>query len=87
MWPQQSFGSDVSCEKQQAVIPKLTKYRLCRRWWSEWYRPTCHRERKAVRRADSGIIEIYVDGITIRAWRGADTAMISSIVQALKASR
>ncbi|MBR0834258.1 hypothetical protein JQ612_13775 [Bradyrhizobium manausense] len=46
-----------------------------------------HRERKAVRKADSGIIEIEVDGITIRAGRGADTAMIASIVQALKASR
>lgn len=48
--------------------------------------PTAHRERKAVK-ADSGIIEIEVDGITIRAGRGADTAMIASIVQALKASR
>jgi len=49
--------------------------------------PTAHLERKAVRRPDSGIIEIEVDGITIRAGRGADTAMIASIVQALKASR
>ncbi|MDI2078320.1 transposase [Bradyrhizobium japonicum] len=49
--------------------------------------PTVHRDRKAVRKADSGIIEIEVDGITIRAGRGADTAMIASIVQALKASR
>ncbi|WP_256809515.1 transposase [Bradyrhizobium sp. Bra64] len=39
------------------------------------------------RRCDAGIIEIEVDGITIRAGRGADTAMIASIVQALKASR
>ncbi|TWB85990.1 transposase [Bradyrhizobium macuxiense] len=44
-------------------------------------------ERKLVRKADSGIIEIEVDGITIRAGRGADTTMIASIVQALKASR
>ncbi|MGY4598149.1 hypothetical protein ACVWXL_005895 [Bradyrhizobium sp. GM22.5] len=36
-------------------------------------------------RCNAGIIE--VDGITIRAGRGADTAMIASIVQALKASR
>ncbi|MCG2633230.1 transposase [Bradyrhizobium sp. WYCCWR 13023] len=43
--------------------------------------PTAHRERKAVRRPDSGIIEIEVDGITIRAGRGADTAMIASIVR------
>jgi transposase len=48
--------------------------------------PTAPRERKAVK-ADSGIIEIEVDGITIRAGRGADTAMIASIVQALKAGR
>jgi transposase len=34
-----------------------------------------------------GIIEIEVDGITIRAGRGADATMIASIVQALKASR
>ncbi|KYK43510.1 transposase [Bradyrhizobium liaoningense] len=49
--------------------------------------PTAHRERRAVRKADSGIIEIEVDGITIRAGRGADPTMIASIVQALKASR
>lgn len=49
--------------------------------------PAAHRERKTVRKADSGIIEIEVDGITIRAGRGADTAMIASIVQALKANR
>ena len=48
------------------------------------------RERKAVgckAKADTGIIEIEVDGITIRAGRGADPTMIASIVQALKASR
>jgi transposase len=47
-------------------------------------------ERKALRcklRPDAGIIEIEVDGITIRAGRGADTTMIASIVQALKAAR
>ncbi|UGY12279.1 transposase [Bradyrhizobium septentrionale] len=48
------------------------------------------RERKAVRckaKTDSGIIEIEVDGITIRVGRGADPTMIASIVQALKASQ
>jgi transposase len=52
--------------------------------------PTLGRERKAVRcraKTDCGIIEIEVDGITIRAGRGADTTMIASIVQALRASR
>lgn len=52
--------------------------------------PALGRERKAARckaKADFGIIEIEVDGITIRAGRGADTTMIASIVQALKASR
>uniref|UniRef100_A0A973WXN9 Transposase n=1 Tax=Bradyrhizobium quebecense TaxID=2748629 RepID=A0A973WXN9_9BRAD len=52
--------------------------------------PALGRERKAVRckaKTDSGIIEIEVDGITIRAGRGADTTMIASIVQTLKASR
>lgn len=47
-------------------------------------------ERKTLRcklRPDAGIIEIEVDGITIRAGRGADTTMIASIVQALKAAR
>ncbi|WP_456840659.1 hypothetical protein [Bradyrhizobium sp. USDA 4486] len=43
------------------------------------------RERKAVRRkAKGGVIEIDVDGITIRAGRGADPTMIASIIQALK---
>ncbi|UFX49359.1 transposase (plasmid) [Bradyrhizobium sp. 41S5] len=59
--------------------------------------PAVDRERKAVRckakadtrarRCDAGIIEIEVDGIMIRAGRGADTTMVASIVQALKASR
>lgn len=52
--------------------------------------PAVDRERKALRckaKADSGFIEIEVDGITIRAGRGADPTMIASIVQALKASR
>jgi transposase len=52
--------------------------------------PAVDRERKAVRckaRANTGIIEIEVDGIMIRAGRGADATMIASIVQALKASR
>ena len=59
--------------------------------------PAFDRERKAVRckakadtrarRCDAGIIEIEVDGITIRAGRGADPTMIASIVQTLKASR
>lgn len=52
--------------------------------------PALGRERKAARckaKVDSGIIEIEVDGITIRAGRGADTTMIASIVQALKAIR
>ena len=46
-------------------------------------------ERKVRRKAkpDSGIIEIEVDGITIRAGHGADATMIASIVQALKAPR
>ncbi|MGY3691736.1 IS66-like element accessory protein TnpA [Bradyrhizobium quebecense] len=52
--------------------------------------PDFSRERKVVRckpKADSGIIEIEVDGITIRAGRGADATMIASIVQSLKANR
>nr|WP_271593817.1 transposase [Bradyrhizobium sp. CCBAU 65884] len=49
------------------------------------------RERKPVRckpKPDAAvIIEIEVDGITIRAGRGADPTMIALIVQALKASQ
>ena len=47
-------------------------------------------ERKARRcRAEPNLegIEIDVDGITIRAGRGADAAMIAAIVRALKADR
>ncbi len=49
--------------------------------------PIAAQQRKIVRKVDSGLIEIEVDGITIRAGRGADAALIASIVQALKASR
>ena len=48
------------------------------------------REHKAVRcksATTSGIVEIEVDGITIRAGRGADATMIASIIRALKANR
>ena len=47
-------------------------------------------ERKALRcraKPDLGVIQIEVDGVTIRAGRDADAAMIAAIVQALKASR
>ena len=36
---------------------------------------------------DIGTIEVEVDGVTIRAGRGADANTIAAIVQALKASR
>lgn len=47
-------------------------------------------ERKVQRckaKPDLGGIEIEVDGITIRAGRGADAAMIAAVVHALKAAR
>jgi transposase len=47
-------------------------------------------ERNAQRckaKPDLGGIEIEVDGVTIRAGRGADAAMIAAIVRALKATR
>src|ERR1700758_3714049 len=40
--------------------------------------PAARAERKVMRKADSEIIEIEVDGITIRAGRGADPMMIAS---------
>ncbi|MGY4503265.1 hypothetical protein ACVWYH_007222 [Bradyrhizobium sp. GM24.11] len=59
--------------------------------------PALGREHKALRckpkpdararRCDAGIIEIEVEGITIRAGRGADATTIASIVQAPKANR
>ncbi|MCA1402808.1 transposase [Bradyrhizobium sp. BRP56] len=52
--------------------------------------PALGLERKTVRckaKTDSAVIEIEVNGITIRAGRGADPTMIASIVQALKANR
>lgn len=52
--------------------------------------PALCKKHKALRckpKPDAGIIEIEVEGITIRAGRGADAKMIAAIVQALKASR
>lgn len=48
-----------------------------------------HPERKAQQKAkpDVGNIEIEVDGITIRAGRGADATTIAAIIHALKANR
>ncbi|MCK1636929.1 hypothetical protein IVA95_04870 [Bradyrhizobium sp. 157] len=46
-------------------------------------------ERKAPRckpETNAGIIEIEVDGVTIRAGRGADARMFAEIIKALKAS-
>lgn len=42
---------------------------------------------KKIYSSDSGIIEIEVDGVTIRTGPCADPTMIAPIVQALKASR
>ena len=52
--------------------------------------PALRRQRKAPRcksEPDAGMIEVEVDGVTIRAGRGADANTIAAIVQALKASR
>jgi transposase len=51
--------------------------------------PTLGQGRSAPRcktNANVGIIEIEVEGVTIRAGRGADARMIATIVQALKAT-
>ena len=52
--------------------------------------PALRRQRKAPRcksEPDVGMIEVEVDGVTIRAGRGADANTIAAIVEALKASR
>lgn len=51
--------------------------------------PALGPRRKAPRckpKPDVGIIEIEVEGVTIRVGRGADATMIATIVQVLKAS-
>ena len=52
--------------------------------------PVLRRRRKALRcrsEPDVGMIEVEVEGVTIRVGRGADANTIAAIVQALKASR
>lgn len=52
--------------------------------------PALRRQRKVPRcksEADVGMIEVEVDGVTVRDGRGADANTIAAIVQALKASR
>jgi transposase len=52
--------------------------------------PVVGRERTALRcksTPDVGMIEVDVDGVTIRVGRGADATMIAAIVRALKANR
>ena len=52
--------------------------------------PAVRGRRKAPRcksEPDAGTIEVEVNGVTIRAGRGADANTIAAIVQALKASR
>ena len=52
--------------------------------------PVLRRRRKAPRcksEPDVGMIEVEVEGVTIRVGRGADANTIAAIVQALKASR
>ena len=52
--------------------------------------PVLGGRRKALRcksEPDAGTIEVEVDGVSIRAGRGADANTIAAIVQALKASR
>jgi transposase len=52
--------------------------------------PALGEERKAPRRKsgpDIGIIEIEVDGVTIRVGPGSDANMIAAVVRALKARR
>jgi transposase len=46
-----------------------------------------HKAPRCKSEPDAGTIEVEVDGVTIRAGRGADANTIAAIVQALKASR
>ncbi|WP_338156376.1 transposase [Bradyrhizobium elkanii] len=90
-WRRQLREAAVDCSEEQEVefVPAVVD--------AVMPAPAVDRERKAVRckakadtgacHCDAGIIEIEVEGITIRAGRGADTTMIASIVQALKTSR
>jgi transposase len=51
--------------------------------------PVLRRQRKSPRcksDPDTGMIEVEVDGVTIRVGRGADATMVATIVQALKAN-
>ncbi|MGO4833214.1 transposase [Rhizobiaceae sp. 2RAB30] len=47
-------------------------------------RPTRPRKRKMAR--DAGVIELEIDGITMRLGRGADTKTVAAVIRALKAT-
>ncbi len=70
-------------------IRTLRQHRcLCRRLWkgswrSAWLAP---RARKQPRQANlSGIIEVEIDGVTIRVGRGADAKTVTAVIRVLKA--
>ena len=50
-------------------------------------RPARWRDRNRTRLADrsSGIIEVEIDGVTVRVGRGADTKTVTAVLRALKA--
>lgn len=85
--PQQLFGSRRQSREAAGGHSEAAQVKVVPAVLVAGYRPKCLPGAQSGARADSGIIEIEVDGITIRAGRGADRAMISSIAQALKASR
>jgi transposase len=48
--------------------------------------PAARRRRKQKAARDAGVIELEIDGITMRVGRGADAKTVTAMIRALKAT-
>ena len=89
--PQQLFGwrrQLQACLQLQA--PRQLHRCSCRRSWKRHCRSArlAARQRNRRRQVDrtSGMIEVEIDGVTVRVGRGAEAKTVAAVMRALKAS-
>jgi transposase len=81
--PQQLFGwrrqARLPAAAAPRFVPAVVEAQLPKR-------AVRHRERRRPRRGDRvcGIIEVEIDGVTVRVGRGAETRTVTAVLRALK---
>ena len=85
--PQQLFGWRRQLREAAGGHSEAEECSSCQRWWSGVCAAVARRKALRARPSSAGTIEVEVDGVTIRAGRGADVKTLLAMLRALKAAR